>query len=400
MAEKAEQINEQTADIQEKIEVHGGEQFSNFDELEALQTKAGALETKTEGEPKAEETEEAKEEEPKGKEDPNRPDPTAEEDPGDEDEGEEDLPAAAKDEDASQDEGKPAKIFKVKDGESEIDLKADALIPVKVDGKVEQVSIQDVLENYSGKASLTRKFQEFQKEREDFDDDRKVIQGTLDEFHKLASEAQDPTAAIDFLGEIMGLDMRQYWDDVMGYLSAENEKLAGMTEDERAQYKIQRDNEFQAKQLERQKLEFEKERTRTSLESRLQQIQTNLEVSPSEYSEFYFEILENGKVPEEEITPELVGEYIEGARAYDQLENLIGEVNPELDNPHDAVEELQRVKQAYPEFGLEELKEYAVEVFGSQRTRNLSRKLKKSQPTDTNRVPKKQSVEAWDFDQI
>ena len=54
-------------------------------------------------------------------------------------------------------------------GDQETEIAANALFKHKVDGEEVEVELQELLNNYSGKVSYDKKFQEFSNQKKDFD---------------------------------------------------------------------------------------------------------------------------------------------------------------------------------------------------------------------------------------
>lgn len=110
--------------------------------------------------------------------------------------------AAAADKDA-----KPAvkpKVHKAKVGDAALEIPGDAVIPHKVDGKTEEVKLQDLLDHYSGKVNWDKKYTELHKERGEFTKSREQLNTMIAEVHTKA--LKDPEAAFDFLASLTKQD--------------------------------------------------------------------------------------------------------------------------------------------------------------------------------------------------
>lgn len=382
---QSESVNENTVDSVEPIVRHGGESLTNFDELETV-IEGGKV---TKEPQKVEETEEVKED--KVKEDD--VDEATNADPEEVDD--------EKSEDEASDEPEiAAKIYKLKQGEGEIDLSADTVVPIKIDGKTEEVKVQDLMDNFSGQASLTRKFTEFKRQQEEFVEDKSTIQNVLNEFHRKAVEDSDPTSAIDYLGDLMGVDMKAYWDTVIGQLKEQAETLSEMTDEEKSAWEVSRQNEYLQKQLDHERSRSSERQVQATLENRVQEVQSQYGVEPKQFNDLYFEILDSGLVEQDQITPEFVGQYADTLKNHDELSSLVSEVNPTLEDPNEAIDELQKIRRLYPELGPSELKQYAMEVYGSKEAQILSKKLQRSKPTNTAKPKNRDPQDMFNFEQL
>jgi hypothetical protein len=142
------------------IVVNGGDGPVSFDELDAIEssTKRAAREAKKEVKDIVKETVKATEGK-KDKDDDKSDDPEKEKTPG----ASKDKPLAnKKDEKAKQ-------LLKAKLADKDFELDADSLIPVKINGKDELISIKDLQSQYSGKVVYEKKFSEMDRERKSFE---------------------------------------------------------------------------------------------------------------------------------------------------------------------------------------------------------------------------------------
>ncbi len=134
-------------------------------------------------------------------------------------------------EDASEEKDKPendpdkqkqrpkAHKFKSTSGE-EVKVSGDFITTVPVNGKDEEVSLQDLKSHYSGKVSWDRKFSELDREKKDHGAQVQQLNSTVDDLFKRSKE--NPEDAYDFLAELTGQDsvqlkekiLRQQWDSM------------------------------------------------------------------------------------------------------------------------------------------------------------------------------------------
>ena len=74
---------------------------------------------------------------------------------------------------------KDTKIYKAMVGEDEVDVRADSMFEVKVNGEPEQVNIEDLMSNYSGKTEWSARFGDLDRQRRTFVSEKEAVEGKL-----------------------------------------------------------------------------------------------------------------------------------------------------------------------------------------------------------------------------
>lgn len=382
-------INENTSEAPQVMEVSAGNGSISFDELES------ALAVKPEGS-KAVDTAETK----KGKEIKSESKTKGKE----EDSKEEEVTKEVK-KDVATDKDKTAtkvRTYKVKAGDTELDLSGDGLLEVVVDGKKQTATVQDLLNNYSGKTSWDRKFSELDVERKTYQKDRDTLQKTLDHFYELASTHKKPYEAINFLGEILGADMGGFWDTFEKEMIPKVEELAKLTPEEREarslKAKLERYEQRDAAYKEREV----SQKVAAEMQTRVKSLQEKHKIDDQSFYKAFQELSKSGEVEEGAITPELVAEFYVEHQARSQLQSLVSELQPDAEPEQQSkiVDQIKAVAKANPDMSFEDLRDIAVEVYGNKAAKNLSRKLSRSKPVSTSKTPLKSGEDAWSFDQI
>ncbi|MFM1774361.1 MAG: hypothetical protein RL124_1133 [Acidobacteriota bacterium] len=163
-----------------------------------------------------------------------------------------------------------AKIFKLKSGDQDVQLRSDTMVDVKIDGKVEKVPFSELINGYSGQSSLTKKYTELKKDRSTFESERKSVQDLLTNSHSLLTKG-DLHGFITIVSEAMGADPIQVWKDsqkqilekLKGHVSISEEELKAQEAlDENAFYKARdaREKERQSREASLKKQQEEASR--------------------------------------------------------------------------------------------------------------------------------------------
>ena len=273
------------------------------------------------------------------------------------------------------------KTFRVKSGDSLVDVSADSEFVVKVDGSKETVKLTDLMENYSGKANWDRKYNELALERKAFESERATVTEAVNELHSLMVEQNDPIAAIEFLADAMGADpiqVRRQWQKA---LVGRAQEEASMTDEQRQIRDLQQELEIKKRLGDSANAEKQRQADQVEIQQRTFSMMNKHGLNEQQVFDLYNEMLEKKISDPENMTPEMVGEYYAAQKDRGAVEELAKSVNSEASDL--IVEELLSVKKTYPDMTMDDLKDIAIEVWGDNEARVLSKKIKQSKPRST-----------------
>jgi len=397
--------NTPTDSVPEKIEQSGGDTPASFDDLdnttsyENVPSKHDGKEiNKKKGESNEKESsKKSSKESSKEKEVEEKDSKEEEEVPSTED--------SSKEEKDSKEEPKKAekqpKIIKTKNGEDEVSLRSDAPIDVIVDGKKETVSIQDLINNFSGKTDWSKKYSEFDKEKKTFTKERDTLEHTWREFFKLSSEDKNPIAAINMLGEVSGQNMVNFWKEFRSNLEPVIEERLKLTPEERRISDLQDEIELRDNIENRKTTQAKTTKERQEYITKINTLREESGLSQEDFVKLHKELKDSGNVTKEQLTPELVINFHKEYSALKTLSELLGGVNPKMQGPelNAAVNDLRKV-WLQNNLSIEEIKQVAAEVWGDKSARNLSKKLARSEPTKNYKPQQSNTGEAISFDDV
>lgn len=289
------------------------------------------------------------------------------------------------------------KTYKVKSGESEVQVRADAAFDVTVAGKAEKVPLQELINNYAGKTDWNRKYTEMDKERQAFHKDRDTVQGVVNSF--LDTAPKDPMTAITQLGEASGFDMEKFWDDFTNQLDGLWGERMALSPEERKARDLERKVERYQKRDESAKQTAARTKSLEAEKQKVKQLQETHGLNDEKFHELYSDLQKHG-IAEKDLTPELVVDYHQELTARQTLRGILTEVNPGLKDPGKAIDQLRSVQRENPNLSVQDLKDIVVEVYGDKTAQNLSKKIKKAAPTDTLKPPKARREEPISFDDL
>lgn len=303
------------------------------------------LDEEEDGEPKQEEKKEDKKEDDKD-------DKPSEKEP------------ESKEEEPKKDEEKPSfKPIKVKQGDKTVDLDPNATVKVKVNGKNEIVTIDELRQNYSGEKAWSEKIETAneklhiaEEKLSAFQEEKAQIAQELEQVSKLLDkEDGDPLEALYYLLDITGRDANTYSKKVFDFMEEKVQEMSEMDDVEKELYwtnqklkAIENNQAAKAKQQEESQAEME-------ALARVDKLRESHGVSEEDFVQAFDELSELG-YGDDEITPEMVVGYHAIKPHYDKATELCSQFEDDLgdDDMSDLVHETAITLKAYPNISEEE----------------------------------------------
>lgn len=314
----------------EVLSVTSGEGPVTFDELDTIDLKAkeAKKEAKSEVKEAVKETvkelskddskkEKSKEEKKEAKDDKQQKEAKAKKDGEKEEEKLE-----------TKDKPKEKKTLKAKLGDKELDLDPDVLIPVKINGKEEYMTLNELRSDKAGKVEWDKRFQQLDKEKKDFQSKYQKASHQI----KAIFDEKDPELRLFRMAEFSGVEPRQFREKFLQDNIKLLEKYYAMSDDERQADSLSFENKVLKAQLEA-KQKADKESTAIQqLDQKVQQLWNSYGVSKDEFLDRYDEIeslVEQGKF-KGDVTPEFIVESITKDRLWEAAEEKLKALNVEL----------------------------------------------------------------------
>lgn len=310
-------------------------------------------------------------------------------------------------------QGKP-KTYKVPNpkGDGDIEIAEDSEFEVKVNGAVEKASLRQIIDNYSGSKHLQRELTKFREEQKKFNDDRGLLQDYVNEIHTQLVEKKDLTGFVSAIAEAMGADAIEANRLTRDLLNKELDKWSKLDENQRALQVREQELELYRGQSQKQKQMRELKSIEAQLRQETDQVLEKMMSHPSfkvkvaqnndlseeelrnlaelEFKNLYDELSKSGQVSLDDFNPERIGKEFEARISefetqshQSQIGELINDIAPELNDSErqEALSMLAKIKRENPDFSAADIREIAVDVYGSKKAKNLSRKLKKTRTT-------------------
>jgi len=283
---------------------------------------------------------------------------------------------------------KEIKKILAKNGEESQELPSNLMFNHKVDGKEMEVSLQDLLNNFSGKESWDKRFQQLDVEKKAYQAERQMIEKYIDEFGAKVQN-NDAMGAIEYLAQFAGVNPLEFRRMVRESLTPQVQKFMEMDESQRKLFtqgeeldflKHQRESEIQKKAV---------EESHAALESQVVEFQKIRGMDEEALVKLHDDIKASFKG---EVTLELMGQVLDMEARYNKAEGILNKVDKSLLEVDGNLELLVNVIKENPTFSDEDLAEIISEAMEKplkQASKNVSKKAGNSKPENKKEEPAK-----------
>ena len=288
-------------------------------------------------------------------------------------------------------------------GEDELEIAANAIFKHKVDGEEVDVELQELLNNYSGKVSYDKKFQEFSSQKKDFDEyknkydnDIKQINSYINDFAQKFRQ-NDALGALEYFAEFAGMKPYEFRRELLNQLVPEMERRSVMTEDQIKAEELAFQNEYLMRQHESAQKQSQEQQALRELENEIVKVQEAHGISDEDFEKAYNELMEIDY--DGEINPATVAEYYMHSTAYSKADEILSGIDPLLAEQDPVVESLQKVIVENPDFDDNDLIEIVQTVysdFKKDASKSVSKKASVPKKQVTKISQSKQDYMDWD----
>lgn len=290
-------------------------------------------------------------------------------------------------------------------GDEEMEVAANAIFKHKVDGEEIDVELQELLNNYSGKISYDKKFQEFSSEKkefegykEDYDAQIKQINSYIGDFAAKLKE-NDALGALEYFAQFSGMKPHDFRRELLNQLTPEIQRRSGLSSEQLQAEELQAQNEYLQQQQESAQMRSQEEQALRELELEIANVQEAHGIEDEAFRDAYNELVDSEY--EGEITPQAVAEYYAHSEAFSRADDVLSSIDPVLADQDQVVESLQKVIMENPSFDNNDLKEIVEEVYGDmlkQASKSVSKKAATPKKQETNTSRSKETY--VDFDDL
>ena len=282
-----------------------------------------------------------------------------------------------------------AKKVTFKVGDQDVPLDEDAKFQWKVDGKREDITLKDLITNYAGKIPVERRFAELDKVRkEDAQriqqfENTKARQSHL--IHDMHSRVQkgDMFGAVASMLEMSGskADPRQFINELRTGMIEQAQKLASMSEAERAVLDEREQREYLQARYDRLLQQQDQEKAQAAQRDRVSAAMQSVNATLEDYASNKAQLEQayrerNWNVAD--VTPEKVASHIKDLRDYGAVREAMIEVDPELVNNDKLWEHGVYLLRQNSDWTKEDLRDVFAEAAAQKRGKSVGQKVAKA----------------------
>lgn len=290
-----------------------------------------------------------------------------------------------------------------KHGDKELEIAANAIFKHKVDGEEVDVELQELLNNYSGKMSYDKKFQEFSNERKNFTDyksdyDAQIeqINGYINNFAQKIQQ-NDALGALEYFAEFAGMKPHDFRRELLSQIAPEIQRRSQLSPEQMQAEELQAQNEYLQQQQESAQQRYSEEQALRDLQTEIANVQEAHGISEEDFREAYNELVESEY--EGELNPQAVAEYHIHSEAFSRADDVLLSISPVLADQEEVVESLQKVIVENPSFDNNDLKEIIEDVYSDflkETSKSVSKKADAPKKQESKTAQSKQNIVDWD----
>ncbi len=293
---------------------------------------------------------------------------------------------------------KNVKAFKIKNGDADLDLRSDAKLVVKVDGKDEQVTVQDLMNNYSGKTDWTKKYTQLDTERKSFQAERQELQSGIDQLFDVCVKQSKPLDAIQMLTEMLGGDGVKQVVELRKQMLAQFEEYAKLSPEQREIREAKERADLLESKMKRREATDARKSEEAKLAQKIADVKTKHKMDDARYDEIRETLKKSGNIPEAELTPEIIGAVSDRWHQMDDVEDITTELKLEGDALTNAKNALLAEWGKDKSLTKAQVRAIAQQVFGGKKSKSpMQRKLEKSGTANTDTSTSKRRLDEPTF---
>lgn len=281
------------------------------------------------------------------------------------------------------------------------ELADDAVVKVKVDGELQEISVKEFKNGISGSKAIAKRFSEYDQKEKAFKQESEEINQYVNTFAEKMN-AKDPVAALEYLSSFTQVPAYQVKELLIESLMPEIVRRSGLNEDQLSIEQSREKLDFEKKQIESEREKISAEQSQKDLQSKIQSAREAHSIEEAEWNDAFQQLDE--KLPANEaITLETVKEYV----LFNRAEEVLKSVNETLLDDQLVVNNIIMVQKTHPELTVEELQEVARQAYGEAQNLETQKRLeeateqKSASAKQTKKAPIEESIDsAEDWDDI
>lgn len=292
------------------------------------------------------------------------------------------------------------KFLKLKSGDKTLDIDSTALVPVKVDGKIVEVPIQEAINRYSQQSHLDQLYKTYKSDKDTFEKERQSISEALNKSYDYLVNQKDLRGFLEYLGEAMGVDANTLYQEQVQKIEAQLQEYQQLTPEERKLREVESENAYWRKKADAQKAAQTQAKSQKALESQVDALLQSNEMTRADLVSAYDELTKAGH-DMSQATPEFLVAYHQNQQKINFIESELKNIDPALSSNQEIITNLA-THAIQTEATREEIAEVIKTLYAQTSAKKVSEKVKKTTKASKSSEPKASPklADIWSFDHL
>jgi hypothetical protein len=248
-------------------------------------------------------------------------------------------------------------------GEEILELHPDTKFVHKVDGKEEEVTIRELLNDKSGERAWDRRFQELDHDKKQWQAKTQKIDKFVTDFFNKAITPGKSFEAFEMLAEATNQDPIEFVANLRNSILQENQKYLNMSEEERRLFDIQQKTDFYNRQLQAKAEAYKQEQAMNAAQQELAAFQEKYQLDQEKSNEIFETLVKAGRDPQTMSVADLEAYHVNDI-AYSKAEAAIGKLKADWLTNDDIVDVVAKFVKKDLSVTPEAVENYVATVFG------------------------------------
>ncbi len=245
-------------------------------------------------------------------------------------------------------------------GGKEYKLPADSKFTHKADGKDVEISLQELLNDHSGKTSWDKKYSELDKERQSYKKELDQVNKYLNEF---ASKAKtDRIGAFEYLAEAAGMDPLEFRRAIRKDLLSANKNYLEMDDNTRNAFELKEENDYFRSRRELETKKRTDEQAHKEFDARIQSTKQSHGISDDRLQELVTDLKQYGGLDNPSLD-DVVNLHVAYNRQ-DRAIDILRRTDPELLKDDNKISTLESLISGNSKLSDEDLLNYSSKLWG------------------------------------
>jgi len=266
-----------------------------------------------------------------------------------------------------------SKFIMAKDGDSELNLLPTTKFTQKVSGIDTEVTLQELLNDFSGREGYQKKFTALDKQNREDRADLDRVNKYIGEF--ATKSKSDPIAAFEYLAEMAGVNPLEFRRNLRKTFNEKFSEYQSMTEDQKNMYELREENEYFKREKEIGKQKVDQEQANKDFQGSIDEAQKTHNISDERLDSLAQDLRQHGG--DKEVTLDNVIQLHKAYVIQDRVFDVLTKVNPLFVSDDEKFNTLESLLKGKPSMDDKQLIEFASKLWNSPENKAIENLKKK-----------------------